>query len=373
VERNGVSDVDSVESEVERSEDRMSDRRGLKTGKEGLRFGLSGDRFEGDDEHDRDRDDDALLPQNNSMRDDSHFQRYYDRNRQKSQFRNDKNEAFNYAQSPSRSRENEFKIYHFQEKSPDIDLNKFSSPFIDSGSKKRMRSDRKNRVVNGDVVLSDKMDRIKSSSIQHQYADNVYKDKNEKKEIHHQYQKLNNNNSINSNNNNNNNNLHYNNNNNNNNDDNNNNNNNNNNDDNKDNDNSNNNKNYKKISFNQINKSLTTQIIEIKINQIFPDLQEHLIKRYSYLHNTHATQTDPIENYFPLSQRNTEIASNLGLKNTVGGADFHATNPPSFVAVKVIRFDNQKLGLIFSKVNFINNYYFISNFVFCFDSKITLT
>jgi hypothetical protein len=296
-ERNGVSDADSTESDVRCSEDRVRDNRGLEAASGVLRVGEDRCNEEGDDE---DGDD----PNNCSCssRDGTHFQRNFDQNRQNNQYQNEnKNNIYDDEASPSSS-DREFRIYHFHEMSPVIESNNLSPPFMDAENKKIMRNKKKNVVANSTEECDKRVEKNDSTLMQ-QYAKDLYKDENKKNEGYHKSSRLKNDNNI-----------------------------------------------YEKKNFHDIENCIKRQIIEIKKNQLFPELQEHLIRRYSYPHNTHATQTDAIENYFPMTERNTEFASNLGLNNAVSGADFQTSNP-SFVAVKVIRFDKQKLGLIFSKVN----------------------
>jgi hypothetical protein len=292
-----VSDVDSTESDVRRTEDRVRDSRGLEAARGVLRVGEDRCNEEGDDE---DGDD----PNNCSCssRDGTHFQRNFDQNRQKKQYQNEnKNNIHDDEASPSCS-DREFRIYHFHEMSPDIESNNFSPPFMDAENKKIMKNKKKNWAANSTEECDKGMEKIESALMQ-QYANDLHKDKHKKNERYHQNSRLKNDDNI-----------------------------------------------YKKKNLHEIENCIKMQIIEIKKNQLFPELQQHLLRRYSYPHNTHATQTDAMENYFPMNERKTEIASNLGIKNAISGADFQTSNP-SFVAVKVIRFDNQKLGLIFSKVN----------------------
>ena len=90
--------------------------------------------------------------------------------------------------------------------------------------------------------------------------------------------------------------------------------------------------------------------IEENINKIkqkiFPELQDYLMKRnsQSLSNNTKSTQTGD-ENYSETVKDNF-VKSEFCKQKVTEKAD----NIPSFSAVKIIRFDEKKLGLIFSKV-----------------------
>ena len=103
------------------------------------------------------------------------------------------------------------------------------------------------------------------------------------------------------------------------------------------------------------------------INKIFPELQEHLIKRFSYEKINSSSQTD--NNYnFNENDTSKKVLDNDTLILNERKTDFRSFNSVfennekekinetfreinnRFVAMKIIRFDNDKLGLIFAKV-----------------------
>jgi hypothetical protein len=118
--------------------------------------------------------------------------------------------------------------------------------------------------------------------------------------------------------------------------------------------------------FNEEKNEITNEINEIR-NKIFPELQDHLLKRFGNKKSTSSSQTEnsyendtltpnsggtgfrllgPSEenNY---NNRNIENIENVGIVNKT----FREGNDKtSFLAMKIIRFDNDKLGLIFAKV-----------------------
>lgn len=136
------------------------------------------------------------------------------------------------------------------------------------------------------------------------------------------------------------------------------------------------------------NANISNHTEEIKL-RIFPELQTLLLKRYSIPHTTSATQTETHTYIHPqiMTEKITEnekikITENQnisiaekekkkgplfggvgiigGKENQPGGnlpqhmkAGLGCEIIPSFVAMKIIRFDAQKLGLIFSKVHFL--------------------
>ena len=101
------------------------------------------------------------------------------------------------------------------------------------------------------------------------------------------------------------------------------------------------------------------------INKIFPELQEHLIKRFSYEKMNSSSQTDNScnfnENNMIVLNNDTLILNERKTDNRAYGSVFENNEKNKinqtfqevnnrFVAMKIIRFDNDKLGLIFAKV-----------------------
>ena len=120
--------------------------------------------------------------------------------------------------------------------------------------------------------------------------------------------------------------------------------------------------------FNEKKSKLTDEINNIK-NKIFPELQDHLLKRFGNKKSTSSSQTEnSYENEAltqfpggtgfrflgPSEENNKNYGSieniqNVGNTNKTFGAPTNRSET-SFLAMKIIRFDNDKLGLIFAKV-----------------------
>ena len=127
--------------------------------------------------------------------------------------------------------------------------------------------------------------------------------------------------------------------------------------------------------LNKEKEKISNNINKIK-NKIFPELQEHLIKRFSYEKINSSSQTDNNHNFndnntskkvldndiLILNERKTDFRSFGSVfennENEKINETFREINN-RFVAMKIIRFDNDKLGLIFAKVRTNNIHYFI--------------
>jgi hypothetical protein len=120
--------------------------------------------------------------------------------------------------------------------------------------------------------------------------------------------------------------------------------------------------------FNEVKNKITNEMNNI-VNKIFPELQDHLLKRFGNKKSTSSSQTEnSYENdtLIPNSggtgfrllgpseednknNRNIENIENIGNINKTF-RDGNNQDKTSFLAMKIIRFDNDKLGLIFAKV-----------------------
>ena len=123
--------------------------------------------------------------------------------------------------------------------------------------------------------------------------------------------------------------------------------------------------------FNEEKNRISNEINNT-IKKIFPELQDHLLKRFGNKKSTSSSQT---ENSY---ENDTSIPNSGGTdfrllgpleennqnnRNTESIGSINKTfrevndqNKSSFLAMKIIRFDNDKLGLIFAKVrNFYNS------------------
>lgn len=91
----------------------------------------------------------------------------------------------------------------------------------------------------------------------------------------------------------------------------------------------------------KIKESDENQVIKVEIKEIahklFPELQDQLTRRWTVMHNEISTQTtNKME-----TRMETEVETRVTIKDNVNS---------SFPSVKSVRFDNMKIGLIFSKV-----------------------
>ena len=128
--------------------------------------------------------------------------------------------------------------------------------------------------------------------------------------------------------------------------------------------------------FNEEKNEITNEINSIR-NKIFPELQNHLLKRFGNKKSTSSSQTEnSYENdtlipnsggtgFRLLGPSEEKNKNNNIMENTENVVNMNKTfrevdnqNKTSFLAMKIIRFDNDKLGLIFAKVRTFSIFHF---------------
>lgn len=128
--------------------------------------------------------------------------------------------------------------------------------------------------------------------------------------------------------------------------------------------------------FNEEKNKITNEINSIR-NKIFPELQNHLLKRFGNKKSTSSSQTEnSYENdtlipnsggtgFRLLGPSEEKNKNNNIMENTENVVNMNKTfrevdnqNKTSFLAMKIIRFDNDKLGLIFAKVRTFSIFHF---------------